>query len=188
MGNILLYNKNALLLKGNVQIFHDGQWGTICDDEWDLYEAQIACKTLGFPGAKRPTHSSQFGYGLKKIWMDNLYCYGTEDSLPECRFDGWGANDCEQTEAAGVQCKRKPPPTPPTPPPTTPRPKVAVRERHPDIPVRISGGRVREEGRVEVKVSGQWKPICGDGWGVKEAMVSGFSAFFLILLRAMILW
>ena len=28
-------------LQGNVEIFHDGQWGTICDDEWDLYEAKI---------------------------------------------------------------------------------------------------------------------------------------------------
>ena len=28
-------------VKGNIQIFHDGEWGTICDDEWDLYEAKI---------------------------------------------------------------------------------------------------------------------------------------------------
>ena len=37
------------------------------------------------------------------------------------RFEGWGVHDCERTEAAGVQCKEKPPPTTPTPPPTTPR-------------------------------------------------------------------
>ena len=28
-------------LQGNIQIFHDGEWGTICDDEWDLYDAKI---------------------------------------------------------------------------------------------------------------------------------------------------
>ena len=29
-------------------------------------------------------------------------------------------------------------------------------------------------GRVEVRVetSGRWAPICGDGWGVREGMVS----------------
>lgn len=46
-----------------------------------------ACVELGFPGAKRPTHSSQFGYGLEKIWMDNMHCYGTEDTLSDCRYD-----------------------------------------------------------------------------------------------------
>ena len=47
---------------------------------------QKACVQLGFPGAKRPTHSSQFGYGLEKIWMDNMHCYGTEDTLTDCRY------------------------------------------------------------------------------------------------------
>ena len=46
-----------------------------------------ACVQLGFPGAKRPTHSSQFGYGLEKIWMDNMHCYGTEEALSDCRYN-----------------------------------------------------------------------------------------------------
>lgn len=36
--------------------------------------------------------------------MDNLYCDGTEDELTSCRFDGWGQNDCDHSEAAGVIC------------------------------------------------------------------------------------
>ena len=31
----------VFFLQGNIQIFHDGEWGTICDDEWDLYDAKI---------------------------------------------------------------------------------------------------------------------------------------------------
>lgn len=36
--------------------------------------------------------------------MDNLYCVGGEKNLTECRFDGWGVSDCEESEAAGVVC------------------------------------------------------------------------------------
>ena len=91
------------------------------------------------------------------------------------RFDGWGTHDCEQTEAAGVQCKANPAPTTPTPPPTTPRPKVVLESVHgaDNFAVRIDGGRVPQEGRVEVKVKGLgWRPVCGDGWGAREAMVN----------------
>ena len=71
--------------QGNIEVFHLGEWGSICDDEWDTYDANVACKQLGFPGASRHTHSSQYGYGLVKIWMDNVYCYGTEKSVTDCR-------------------------------------------------------------------------------------------------------
>lgn len=37
--------------------------------------------------------------------MDNLFCYGTEERLSECRFDGWGTHDCELDESAGVVCE-----------------------------------------------------------------------------------
>ena len=41
---------------------------------------------MGYPGAERHTHSSQFGYGLRKIWMDNVYCVGNEKTVSDCRY------------------------------------------------------------------------------------------------------
>lgn len=41
-----------------------------------------------------------------RYWMDNLYCDGSEDDLTTCRFDGWGQNDCDSEEAAGVVCQQ----------------------------------------------------------------------------------
>ena len=37
--------------------------------------------------------------------MDNIYCVGGEKNLTDCRFDGWGINDCQESEAAGVICQ-----------------------------------------------------------------------------------
>lgn len=50
-----------LLVPGNVEIFHMGRWGAVCDDEWDEREANVACRQLGYKQAVKPTHSSHFG-------------------------------------------------------------------------------------------------------------------------------
>lgn len=32
-------------------MYHDGQWGTICDENWSHDAADVVCKELGFSGA-----------------------------------------------------------------------------------------------------------------------------------------
>jgi len=158
--------------EGNVEIYHLGVWGGICDDEWDRDEAKVACQMLGFPGAIAAVHGSRYGYTPSTIWMDNLYCYGTEDRLDECRFDGWGKNDCERVEAAGVKCEQHPPSTT-TSTTTTAMPKLPMASVSKDMDVRLAGGRTAAEGRLEMRFDGgPWGVACGDGWGVREAMVA----------------
>ncbi|XP_043088734.1 LOW QUALITY PROTEIN: galectin-3-binding protein A [Puntigrus tetrazona] len=90
---------------GRVEVFHDGQWGTVCDDGWDLAEAQVVCRQLGFPGAVSVTSGGQYGEGSGPIWLDDMNCKGLESSLSECCFKGWGVTDCSHKEDAGVICE-----------------------------------------------------------------------------------
>uniref|UniRef100_A0A3Q3XER5 SRCR domain-containing protein n=1 Tax=Mola mola TaxID=94237 RepID=A0A3Q3XER5_MOLML len=85
--------------------FHDGVWGTVCDDQWDMNVANAACRQLHFSGAVEVLASGVFGEGNGKIWMDDLSCTGVETSLLHCTFPGWGINNCGHGEDVGVRCK-----------------------------------------------------------------------------------
>ncbi|XP_016113110.1 galectin-3-binding protein A-like [Sinocyclocheilus grahami] len=90
---------------GRVEVYHDGQWGTVCDDGWELAEAQVVCRQLGFPGAISVMAGGQYGEGSGPIWLDDMNCKGSESSLSECSFKGWGVTDCSHKEDAGVVCE-----------------------------------------------------------------------------------
>lgn len=44
-----------------MQIFHEGRWGNICDDEWDEREGEMVCTALGFPGLEKVTYTGVYG-------------------------------------------------------------------------------------------------------------------------------
>uniref|UniRef100_A0A3B3ZI61 SRCR domain-containing protein n=1 Tax=Periophthalmus magnuspinnatus TaxID=409849 RepID=A0A3B3ZI61_9GOBI len=95
---------SKLAFGGRVEIYHAGQWGTICDDGWDLNEAHVVCRQLKFARAKSVLTGENYDRASGPIWMDDMECKGTERYLHACTFKGWGITDCSHKEDVGVQC------------------------------------------------------------------------------------
>ena len=87
-----------------MEVYHNGEWGTVCDDRWDLKDAQVVCKQLGFGRAIDASSRAFYGRGSGRIWLDNVNCVGTEFAIGNCSHNGWGVEDCTHGEDAGVKC------------------------------------------------------------------------------------
>lgn len=73
-----------------------------------MQEANVACRELDCGTAISVKLKAFFGMGTDQVWMDDIHCTGAEDALAECPHRGFGENDCEHNEDAGVVCSGKP--------------------------------------------------------------------------------
>lgn len=78
-----------------------GEWGVICDDMFDLREANVICRELGFPNSVAVKSNSYFGVpNQTRFVLDDLNCNGNENSLYSCQFKEWGVHDCNAQEVS----------------------------------------------------------------------------------------
>ncbi|XP_073208968.1 neurotrypsin-like isoform X3 [Lepidochelys kempii] len=89
---------------GRVEVYHDGKWGTICDDQWDDRDAEVVCRQLGFSGTPKAFSWAHYGQGSGPILLDEVECSGNELSLDQCKKNNWGQQNCDHIEDAGVSC------------------------------------------------------------------------------------
>ena len=85
-------------------MYHNGEWGTVCDNGWNLNNSEVVCSELGFGPAITATYNAFYGQGDGQVWLDNVKCIGTERAIRMCSHTGWEAKNCSHSKDAGVQC------------------------------------------------------------------------------------
>ena len=89
---------------GRVEVHHSGTWGTICGYSWDLQDADVVCRQLGYDGAlSAPT---RLEFVESPVWLNRMQCEGNETSVSQCSHSGWGEvySNCWYYHA-GVVCR-----------------------------------------------------------------------------------
>ena len=177
-GSLRLVDGNTgTFVCGRVEVFHDGEWGTVCDDRWNLADGNVVCKQLGYVRAERVFYTAHFGRGNGPIWMDGVQCGEGTNTLAECEHNGWGVHDCSHSEDAGVCCERQQAEKPKTLPVRLRCPacneggscKACPDKQHPASTDCLPQSAVK--GIVEVQIDGIWGTVSDEGWGWTEAAV-----------------
>ncbi|XP_059497838.1 deleted in malignant brain tumors 1 protein-like [Stegostoma tigrinum] len=123
---------------GRVEIYYNRTWGSVCDDSWDMVDAQVVCKQLGCGDALDMTLPSSYGLGSVPVLLKDVKCSGNETFLWECPSARLGQqDDCSHKEDVRIICTEH-------------------------KAMRLVNGKHRCEGRVEVFYNGTWGTVCSD--------------------------
>ncbi|XP_071956592.1 scavenger receptor cysteine-rich domain superfamily protein-like [Antedon mediterranea] len=130
----------SIVSEGRVDVYLDGQWGTICDDGWDIFDANIVCVQLGFDSARSVQSINAYPSGEHlPIHLKDVFCIGYEDNLSSCEFRRRNLK-CEHSEDSALVCNT----------------------------LRLRGGVSDAVGQVEVLLP-QPAPFCQDYFNVTSA-------------------
>ncbi|XP_071952440.1 CD5 antigen-like [Antedon mediterranea] len=92
--------------EGRAEVYHNGEWGTICNSGMVLSDATALCRTVGYD-----TKLANYGLSRRlrkatgRIWIDNLRCDGSESKINECSQVSWnGSDSCNHNDDVYMYC------------------------------------------------------------------------------------
>uniref|UniRef100_A0A672RUL6 Soluble scavenger receptor cysteine-rich domain-containing protein SSC5D n=1 Tax=Sinocyclocheilus grahami TaxID=75366 RepID=A0A672RUL6_SINGR len=135
---------------GRVEVLHDDQWGTVCDNGWGLTDAAVICKELDCGKVIEAKSAAYFGPGVGPVWIDDAQCTGSEASLVNCTSTKWGIQSCEHLKDAGVICNSE------------------FKKSWMHL---LVDGSSECDGRVQIRYNEQWGAVCHSGWSLADSAV-----------------
>ena len=95
----------ATIYEGQVEVFINGQWGTVCGDGIGTSEAETLCQSLGFGPFQSIMKNFTSSTGVP-VLVSDLICSEYYDHFLKCTFNQ-SSPECSSLSNLGLKCHRK---------------------------------------------------------------------------------
>ncbi|CAC5355692.1 unnamed protein product [Mytilus coruscus] len=138
--------------KGRLEIYHEDEWGTVCDNQFENVDAEVACRQLGYcSGMMIPSNLVYDGQGA--IWLNDVDCSGSETKLLNCSYS-IETSQCHHYEDVGVHCF------------------LSCPAEEDEGLLRLMTCSAGNKGRLEINYRGEWGTICHNYFDHVDAAVA----------------
>ncbi|XP_033124328.1 uncharacterized protein LOC117122741 [Anneissia japonica] len=85
-----------------LEIYWNGNWGSVCSTGWTSFNADVVCRMLGFLGSDLNDCCSSNPITKNSIYVADVKCDGNEDHIKSCPHAITSV--CESNKVVGVKC------------------------------------------------------------------------------------
>ncbi|XP_078520260.1 scavenger receptor cysteine-rich type 1 protein M130-like [Lissotriton helveticus] len=124
---------------GRVEIYYQGQWGTVCDTNWDEQAAKLVCRELKCGSVLDHRFKGVGDANAPQAWLDLQQCKVDTQFLWHCSSKQRKLHTCRKGSPAEVICSGS-------------------------VEYRLVNGRSPCAGMVEVLFQHRWRKVCRSPW------------------------